>query len=152
MSKSPTAAKPAENALARQALDKIKQIDRDATAAKGQQLQLLSQAKDAIQARISELLHQQEEIDDAIACITGKKTEKGKKERRKRADLSEVRARVVRWLQTHKGTRYSATQLLQEFPELAEGGIKVSLLLKSPVENKELNTEGQRAGLTYAAV
>jgi len=140
------------NALARQALDKIKEIDRNAQVEKDRQAQILNEAKAAIQKRIGELEAQESEIDEALAAITGRQPASAKAPRRKRTDLSEARARVVRWMQNHKGTRYSAAQLLQEFPELAENDVKISLFLKLPLEAGELEKQGNRANMTYAAV
>jgi len=139
------------NAIARQALDKIKEIDRQAQAEKDKQLESLHQAREAITTRIAELEHQQSEIDVAIASITGKSPEKTK-ERRKRTDMTEARQRVVRWMQSHKGTRYSAAQLLAEFPELAEADVKISMFLKAAVEAGELDKQGDRVNMTYGAV
>ena len=55
-------------------------------------------------------------------------------------------------MQNHKDTRYSATQLHQEFPELAENQVQISLFLKPCLEAGELDKQGNRGSMTYGAV
>ena len=151
MTKSPTAQRPSEpvNALARQALEKIKEIDRNASAEKNEQLKVLVKAKEAIGLRVAELLQQERELDKAIAQITGK-PEKPLKVKRPRANYADVLDRLVSWLQEHKGARYTYRQLEAELPEISD--VSFAQLIKPAVAEGEINKEGNRGNMTYGAV
>ena len=146
-----SAQRPSEpvNALARQAFEKIKEIDRNASAEKNEQLKTLVKAKEVIDLQVAELLQQEAELDQAIAQITGKGTTKASAAKRVRVDRTDVRQRLVRWLQAHKGERYSYRQLEQEFPEL--GDVSFPVFIKPVVAAGQVNKEGNRVNMTYGA-
>src|SRR6185369_8961220 len=87
-----------DNALAKQAMDTIKQIEREAQDKKLQQLESLKTARITIMERISELQHQLTQLDKAMEAITGH-APAGTGERRERRNLEEVRQRVARWME-----------------------------------------------------
>jgi hypothetical protein len=136
------------NALARQAMERIREIDRKAAAEKHEQVEGLVQARAAIENRLAELHHQQGEIDAAIAQIVGT-SHKPSQTRRPRSDHKDLRERLVRWLQAHKGERYSFRQLAGEFPELAD--VSFAIFIKPVVETGQINKEGNRVNMTYSA-
>ena len=129
---------PAENALARKALDAIAQIEAEAQKKKEAQLEELRKAKDAIRQRQVELARQEEQIDAAIARVTGRATKTNGPKR----NLTELRDRVVRWLSAHSGTGYSGEQMVQEFPELK--GTAVSTILKPAIEAGQIVVDASR--------
>ena len=151
MANSSTAQRPSEpvNALARQALEKIKEIDRNASAEKNEQLKALVKAKEAIGQRVAELLQQETELYKAIAQITGKPAEKSLKVKRPRANYADVLDRLVSWLQEHKGARYTYRQLEAELPEISD--MSFAQLIKPAVAEGEINKEGSRGNMTYGA-
>ncbi len=128
----------AENALARKALDAIAQIEADAQKRKEAQLDELRKAKEAIRQRLAELTRQEEQIDSAIARVTGKTARTSGPKR----NLTEVRDRVVRWLSSHAGTPYTGEQMVQEFPELK--GTAVSTILKPAIEAGQIVIDATR--------
>jgi len=130
------------NALARQAMERVREIDRHAADEKGQQIQALRQAKETIHQRVLELLRQEDELDQAIALVTGKPVEKLLKVKRPRANYADILDRLVSWLQEHKGQRYNYRQLEAELPELAD--VSFAQLIKPAVAEGEINKEGSR--------
>ena len=136
------ASKPAagalpDNALAKQALDSIKQIEREAQDKKLQQLEMLKTARAAIMERVNELTHQLAQIDKTMEAITGQPAAKG--EKRERRNLEEVRERVSRWMEGRRGQKFAAGELVHEFPEL--DGVAVSIFLKPLVESGKVQTD-----------
>jgi hypothetical protein len=130
-----------DNALAKQAIDAIRAIDREAQEKRLQQLEQLKAAKASIIERVNELHHQLAQIDKAMEAITGQPAVREKSERR---NLKEVRERVERWMDGHKGEKYGAGDLAKEFPELE--GVSISLFLKPLVESGKIHTDAS-AGL-----
>jgi hypothetical protein len=129
-----------DNALAKQVLEAIDQIEHEAKQKKQVQAESLNKARDSITERIGELNHQLTQIDKALAAITGRPTrEHVKKERR---DLGEIRERVGRWMEGHKGPKFSAGDLQAEFPELE--GASVSTCLKPLVESGKIRTDASQ--------
>jgi hypothetical protein len=125
-----------ENALAKQALEAIDQIDREAQQKKQAQADALKKARDTITERMSELEHQLAQIDKALAAITGQPAARPKRPRR---DLNEIRERVGRWMEGHRGEKFGAGDLQKEFPELE--GVAVSLFLKPLIEENKIKTD-----------
>jgi hypothetical protein len=126
-----------ENALAKQALENIARIDKEAQELKLGQLESLKSAKANIVERMNELNHQLKQIDSAIAAVTGRSAPTG--ERRERRDWTEDRERVGRWLVGRKGQKFQAGDLVREFPEL--DGQPISIFLKPLVEAGTLKTD-----------
>src|ERR1035437_10160928 len=89
----PVVAAPADNAIAKKALEAIQQIDKEAQAKKLAQLDELQAAKAAIHERINDMTHQMQQIDAAIAAILGKHASAPRKNRDRR-ELADVRERV----------------------------------------------------------
>jgi hypothetical protein len=133
------AAPPAlpDNALAKQALDSIKQIEREAQDKKMAQLEVLKGARATIMERVTELNHQLAQIDKTMEAITG--TPAPSHERRERRNLEEIRERVGRWMEGHRGEKFAAGQLAAEFPEL--DGVAISIFLKPLVEAGKVHTD-----------
>jgi hypothetical protein len=127
-----------ENALAKQAMDAIREIEREAQEKKLAQLEQLKAAKATIVARLAELNHQMAQIDKAMETITGEAAAPAK-EKGSRRNLTEVRERVGRWLEGHKGEKYGAGDLVKEFPEL--DGVSISWFLKPLVESGLVRTD-----------
>jgi hypothetical protein len=107
-----------ENAIAKKALEAIKSIEKEAEEKKQAQLASLQEAKAAIHERINELTHQLQQVDQAVASITGRPAKGPKGEGRTRRDWSDVRERVIRWMGGRAGQRFAAGDLIKEFPEL----------------------------------
>ena len=126
-----------DNALAKKALEAILQIDKDAQSKKLEQLESLKSAKAAIIERINELNHQLAQIDKAISAVTGSPAPS--REKRVRRNLDEVRERVGRWMEGHKGEKFVAGDLVKEFPELE--GVAVSIFMKPLIESKKVQTD-----------
>jgi hypothetical protein len=126
-----------DNALAKQALETIAAIEREADQKKQAQLESLESAKAAILERMNELTHQLAQIDKAVAAITGRPAPT--RERRARRDLSEVRDRVGRWMEGRKGQQFSAGDLQKEFPELED--VAVSVFMKPLIEDGKVQTD-----------
>ena len=137
------------NALARQAMERIREIDRKAAEEKDQQIQILRHAKDAVHQRVVELLHQEDELDKAIAHITGAVAAKVSAAKRPRANYADILDRLVGWLQAHKGQRYTYRQLETELPELTD--VSFAQLIKPAVAQGEITKEGNHGSMTYGA-
>jgi hypothetical protein len=136
--KSKNAAVPlSDNALAKQAMEAIDQIEREAQQKKEAQAESLKKARESITERINELNHQLAQIDKALAAITGQPAAKGPK--RPRRDLNEIRERVGRWMEGHRGQKFGAGDLAKEFPEL--DGVAISIFLKPLVEEGKIKTD-----------
>lgn len=127
---------PSENAIARQAMNAIQQIDREARERKLAQAETLNAAKATLHKRIEELEHQLAQIDQVMAAITGSPVVH---EKRARRDLSADRERVARWMEGRKGQKFAAGDLLREFPELE--GAQISYLLKPLVQDGKIHTD-----------
>ncbi|HVT82279.1 MAG TPA: hypothetical protein VHM90_16675 [Phycisphaerae bacterium] len=126
-----------DNALAKQALETIAAIEREADQKKQAQLESLESAKAAILERMNELTHQLAQIDKAVAAITGRPAPT--REKRTRRDLSEVRERVGRWMEGRKGQQFSAGDLQREFAELED--VAVSVFMKPLIEEGKVQTD-----------
>ena len=139
-SKKPNKSAPilADNAFAKNALDAIEQIDKEAKQKKLAQLESLQAARGTLLERQNELNHQLEQIDKAIAAVTGKPFHP-KEERRARRNWDEVRERVGRWMVGRQGQKFAAGDLAREFPELE--GVAISYLLKPLVEAGKIKTD-----------
>ncbi len=125
-----------DNAIARKALEAIREIEQDAKAKKLGQLDTLQTAKAAIVQRVEELNRQLEQIQQAVSAITGKQAPK---ERRARRDLTEERERIGRWMVGRRGEKFGAGDLVREFPELE--GTPMSIFLKPLVESGKVKTD-----------
>jgi hypothetical protein len=125
-----------DNALAKQALDTIKQIEREAQDKKLVQLDMLKTARATITERINELQHQLAQIDKTMESITGQPVTREKRERR---NLEEVRERVARWMEGRRGQKFSAGDLVKEFPEL--DGVAISIFIKPLVESGKVHND-----------
>ena len=142
---------PADNAIAKKALEAIQQIDKEAQAKKLAQLDELQSAKAAIHERLNDMTHQLQQIDGAIATILGQHDSAPKKQRDRR-ELGDVRERVGRWLQGRKGQKFGAGDLVKEFPEL--DGVGISMFLKPLIGAGQIKTdvsEGIRRTKYFAA-
>lgn len=126
-----------DNALAKQAMDAIRKIDTEAQEKKIAQLEMLKSARASIMERVNELQHQLAQIDKASEAITGRPAPTGEKGNRR--NLKEVRERVDRWMEGHKGQKYGAGDLTKEFPELQ--GVSISLFLKPLVDSGKIHTD-----------
>src|SRR4051794_2314664 len=126
-----------DNALAKQALEAIDQIDKEAQQKKQAQADALKKARDSITDRIGELNHQLVQIDKALSAITGQPA--ASREKRPRRDLNEIRERVGRWLEGRRGQKFGAGELQSEFPELE--GVAVSIFLKPLIESGKVKTD-----------
>ena len=127
-----------DNALAKQAMDAIREIEREAQEKKLAQLEQLKTAKATIMSRLTELQHQMAQIDKAMETITGEAAAPAR-EKGTRRNLTEVRERVGRWMEGRKGQQYGAGDLVKEFPELE--GVSVSWFLKPLVESGLVKTD-----------
>ena len=126
-----------DNALAKQALEAIDQIDREAQQKKEAQAEALKKARETINDRINELNHQLVQIEKALGAITGEPV--GPRVKRARRDLNEIRERVGRWMEGHRGQKFSAGELQTEFPELED--VAISIFLKPLVETGKVKTD-----------
>jgi len=126
-----------DNALAKQALDAIRQIDSEAHEKKLVQLEQLKSAKATIMARMDELNHQLGQIDKAMEAVTGHPAPA--REKGNRRDLKEVRERVARWMEGHKGQKFNAGDLVREFPDLE--GVSISWFVKPLVESGKVQID-----------
>ena len=135
----------ARNAVAI-ALDVFEQIDTEAKRKKLAQIESLKKARDGALKQIEDLKRQIAQLDEAIAIGDGIKLPQSKTtqpksalpktpapaepaRRRPRRKLGNLRKRIIRFLETNKGKKFSAPELLKEFPALK--GIQVSGFLKS---------------------
>ena len=140
-----------DNALAKKVLEEIQKIDADAKQKKLAQIESLVQAKDNILERMRQLQHQLAHIENAIATINGKPVHP-RGEKKPRRDLEEVRIRVGRWMEGHKGQQFMAGDLTREFPEL--DGVAISLFIKPLVQAGTVKTdasEGNRRTKYFVA-
>ena len=126
-----------DNALAKQAMENIAKIEREAQQKKLEQLEGLKGAKAAILERLNELTHQLEQIDKAVAAITGHPAPT--REKRGRKDWSDTRERVGRWMEARRGEKFAAGQLVKEFPEL--DGQVVSIFLRPLIDSGKVKTD-----------
>jgi hypothetical protein len=149
MKKQAAGGQVAENAFARKALESLRQIEEEASRQKAQQLDGLREALKNIDDRIGDLRHQQEQIEQAIASITGKAPAAG---RRPRSDHTELRARVLRWLSGNSGSSYTASELQREFPEL-EAVASVAMFLKAAMQEGKVKVDksGGNRNTRYSA-
>jgi hypothetical protein len=125
-----------DDALTRNALEAVAQINREAQQKKRAQLDTLRQSRSAILAQIKDVQHQIDQIDAALAAITGQRAAAPKSGRR---DLSDLRERMGRWLESRRGEQFGAAALAHEFPEL--GDTAVSYILKPFVESGRLKAD-----------
>ena len=148
MKKQAAGGQVAENAFARKALESLRQIEEEAARQKAQQLDGLREAIKNIDGRIADLQHQQQQIEQAIASITGR----APISRRPRSDHSELRARVLRWLSGRSGSSYTASELQREFPELEEV-TSVAMFLKAAVQEGKVKVDksGGNRNTRYSA-
>jgi hypothetical protein len=138
-----------ENAFARKALESLRQIEEEAARQKAAQLDGLREALRNIEGRIGELRLQAQQVEAAVASITGKSPAA---RRRPRSDHSELRARLLRWLSGHAGSWYTASDLQREFPELEEIA-SVAMFLKVAVQEKKVKVDktGGNRNTKYSA-
>lgn len=148
MKKQAAGGQVAENAFARKALESLRQIEEEAARQKAQQLDGLREAMKNIDERIGDLQHQQQQIEQAIASITGR----APISRRPRSDHTELRARVLRWLSGYSGSSYTASELQREFPEL-EAVASVAMFLKAAVQEGKVKVDksGGNRNTRYSA-
>ena len=131
-----------DNALAKKVLEEIEKIDAEAKQKKLAQLDSLETAKQNILQRIRELQHQLGHIEKAMEIINDGKVVRSKPEKiekRGRRNLDEIRDRVCRWMESHKGEKYAARDLVREFNELRD--VPMSYLLKPLVQSGKIKTD-----------
>jgi len=126
-----------ENAFAKQALENIAKIDKEAQTRKLEQLESLRSAKGAITDRMKELENQLEQIERAIATITGAPV--ATREKRARRSWEGERERVGRWLEGRRGQKIGAGDLIRELPEW--DGQVMSIFLKPLIEAGKVKTD-----------
>ncbi|MCL2648930.1 MAG: hypothetical protein FWD61_18350 [Phycisphaerales bacterium] len=131
----------ADNAVAKKVLEEIQKIEAEAKQKKLEQLESLEQVKANISDRMEELKHQLEQVENAIATITGagKRVSASQPQKRVRRDLNEVRERLVRWLEGRKGEMFMAGDLIKEFPELE--GVQISMFLRTLTQAGTVKTD-----------
>ncbi len=142
--KSPPKEKPG-NALVQNALESLRQIDADAKQKKLAQLASLNAARDQIAQRLKELQHQLDQIAGVFTVVRGQPAEA--KPRRK---LDGVRSEVYARLLVHKTFRFSAGEIVKEFPELK--GASMSYVLGPLVKAGKVKMDksgGIRRALYY---
>jgi hypothetical protein len=128
---------PRDNALAKQTLEAIRKIDTEAHEKKLIQLEQLKSAKATIMGRVDEFNHQLAQIDKAMEAITGHAAPA--REKGVRRSLTEVRERVERWMEAHKGQKFNAGDLVREFAELE--GVSISFLVKPLVASGKVRVD-----------
>jgi exonuclease VII small subunit len=133
------------NALAKSALGEILKIKEQAKKDMQAQVEKIKEAKKAIQKRVKDLQHQEVQLDEVLAEITGKDVASPKT----KTDLNDVRERMINWMKSHSGEKYSAQKLKKEFPEL--GSRSVSIVLAKAIEEGTIKTAGVKANMTYSA-
>jgi anti-sigma factor RsiW len=126
-----------DNALAKQALENIAKIEKEAQQKKMEQLEGLTSAKTAIVERINELNHQLEQLDKAMEAVTGRPAPT--REKRQRKSWEGERERVGRWMEGRRGQKFAAGDLIREFPEL--DGQVMSIFLKPLIEAGKIKTD-----------
>ena len=142
MVKSPTS----DNAIIKKALEAVAAIEEEAEKKKREQLATLEAALEAIKGRITELLHQEQQLLTAIERITGKPA--AKKPRTPQGGAGELRQRVARWINDRPAGRFSAGEIKAEFPEI---NANVGLLLRPLLESGAIRKEGDKAATRYMA-
>jgi len=136
------------------ALGAFEQIDAEATRKKLAHRGVLEQAKAKALERIEELQQQVGQLDEALAAVDSIKQPPLKSappkptqpksslpksasspsapaepaRRKPRRNLGKIRKRIVRFLTENKGKKFSAPELLKEFPALK--GVQISAFLK----------------------
>lgn len=135
MAKRAVGAASSENAFAKKALEAIQQIEEEATRRKTEQLAGLQQALQNIHDRINDLGAQREQVEAAIAAITGKPAT-----RRSRTNYDDVRRRLLRWLSSHSGEWYTSGDLHKEFPEL-ESVASIAAFLKNEIAEGKIRID-----------
>jgi len=133
------------NAFATKALERLHQIEQEATEKKQQELKNLRTALATIDQRIDELTEQKELIANAIGQISGRK--EAKRTGGTRTDYSDFRPRLKRWMEGHKGEKFTSTDLAREFPELA--GKQVSIVIKPLLDDGSIKKHGERSNTVY---
>jgi hypothetical protein len=128
-----------DNAMAKQALDAIRQIERETQEKKQAQVEKLKAAKASLLDRMGELERQLAQIDKAMEAISGEPAEERGGGGGERRNLKEVRERVDRWMEGHKGQKLAPGDLVREFPELE--GVSISTFLKPLVDSKKVQTD-----------
>jgi hypothetical protein len=131
-----TGAPAADDVFARQALEAVAQINREADLKRKAQVETLLHSRDAIRTQIKDVQSHIAQLDAAIAAITGQRPPAPRSGRR---DLSDVRERMGCWIEARRGEKFGAGVLAREFPEL--GDTAVSYLLKPLVESGRLKTD-----------
>ena len=126
-----------DNALAKQAMDAIRQIDSEAHEKKLAQFEQLKSAKITLLDRVDELNNQLGQIDQTVEAITGHPAPS--REKGSRRDLKEVRERVERWMEGHRGQKFNAGDLAGEFSELQ--GASISMFLKPLVASGKVQID-----------
>jgi hypothetical protein len=125
-----------DNAVARSAMEAVKQIEHEAREKKLAQADALTTAKAAIENRIGELQHQLAQVNAAIATISGTPTPQ---EQRGRRDWSTCRQHVIQWMEERKGQKFAAGDIVRKFPQLE--GTPISTFLKPLLQNGKINTD-----------
>ncbi|MCL2647263.1 MAG: hypothetical protein FWD61_09690 [Phycisphaerales bacterium] len=129
-----------DNAVAKKVMEEIQKIEAEAKQKKLEQLESLEQVKANISDRMEELKHQLEQVENAIATITGsKRASASQPQKRTRRDLNEVRERMVRWLESQNGKKFMAGDLIKEFPELE--GVQISMFLRALTQAGTVKTD-----------
>jgi hypothetical protein len=124
-----------QNTAARVALEAIEQIEKDAEFKKWGQLEALKSASNAIHSRINELRLQLTQIDAVIDTIKGA----SQNEKRVRRNLCVERERLLQWMQSRKGLKFSAGDFVGEFPEL--DSMAISIFLKPHIQAGIIKTD-----------
>ena len=142
----------ADNAIAKKAMEAVAQIDADAKEKKLAQLESLQAARAALLQRRSDIDTQLGQIAKGISAVTGQPSSpRPTGEKRTRRNLDELRDRVGRWMEAHKGQKYSAGDLAKEFAELES--TPISYFMKLLVDEGKVKTdtgEGIRRTKYYA--
>jgi hypothetical protein len=125
-----------ENAFAKKALEAIQQIEEDAKKKKTEQLVGLREALGNIEQRIDELGIQRQQVENAIAAITGA----APKAKRGRSNHDELRTRLTRWLTSHSGQWYTSGELHREFAEL-EPIASIAAFLKNEIADGKIRVD-----------
>jgi hypothetical protein len=143
-----SAAAPSTHAFGEKALESLRHIEEEAQRQKDEQLDGLWEALGNITSRIEDLKLQRQQVEDAIARITGKASGG----RKPRANHDELRARVLRWMSGHAGKWYHASDLQREFPELEEVA-SVAVFLKTAVSEGrvKIDKSGGNRNTRYSA-
>lgn len=138
-----------DNAIVREALEAMEQIDAEARQKKDAQIERLRSARGELSNRLDELSAQLRQVDAAIG-VTKKVAANGhtKSPRRANGEVSELATRIGRWLETKPGQSFSARQLLNEFPELEK--TRASVLKRVRTLNPKIVMTGIKSHASYA--